>query len=272
MNLFFRKLGTGEPLIILHGLFGSSDNWYTAGKALSEHFEVYLIDQRNHGNSPHDALHTYAAMADDLNDFMIGHKLEHASLIGHSMGGKVALAFGLKYPRKVNKMVVVDISPFAYEVKTLSGPYSHKQIIKTLQTIDLKAIKDRSSAEKQLGALIRSPAIRQFLLKNLKRTEDGFQWALNLEALDRNLEEIYANVWDVDRMPHSEVPVFPILFIKGGKSDYIRERDQAAIRQYLPWAEIRVIEDAGHWVHADQPDQLLLLVTSFLMNRTTPNV
>ena len=266
MNLSFRKIGTGEPLIILHGLFGSSDNWYTIGKALSEHFEVYLIDQRNHGNSPHDAVHTYQALADDLNDFMILHHLEASFILGHSMGGKAAIAFGLKYPQQVKKMIVVDISPFAYEGKSLSGAFSHKHILEALKTLALTGIKDRATADEHLGYAIHSPAIRQFLLKNLKRTENGFKWSLNIEALDKNLEEIYAAVLDEKQLANIELPVFPLLFIRGAKSDYIRNNDAETIRHYFPWAVIRVVENAGHWVHADQPDRLLAIATSFLID------
>ena len=169
-------------------------------------------------------------------------------------------------------MIVVDISPFAYDVKSLSGRYSHKNILQALQSIDLMKVKDRASAFEHLGSAIHSTAIRQFLLKNLKRTENGFRWSLNLESLNNNLEEIYDAVWDVEQEVHSTIPVFPLLFIKGAKSDCIRDLDEMAIRKHFPRAVIRVIENAGHWVHADKPDQLLTIVESFLINPITTQV
>jgi len=266
MQLFFRKSGTGTPLIILHGLFGSSDNWYTIARELSDTFTVYLIDQRNHGNSPHDPEHNYAILAADLNEFMQQHHIENAIIMGHSMGGKTALEFGRKHPEKVLKMIVVDISPLGYDKNNESIANSeHMQIIRSLQTIDTARLTSREEADKILMKNIPSAMVRQFLLKSLKRTKDGkFQWALNIQALHDNMPAIFEGVIEEDGRHPGEIPKFPLLFIKGERSDYVGTRDTTAIRQYFPWAGITAIPGAGHWLHAEHPKAFLSAVRDFI--------
>jgi pimeloyl-ACP methyl ester carboxylesterase len=266
MNLFFRKSGSGEPLIILHGLYGSSDNWYSIGRELSSSFTVYLVDQRNHGNSPHSPVHNYNVLSNDINEFMDSQQIPQAFIMGHSMGGKTALTFGLQHPEKIKKMIVVDISPLNYNKdKESTESKFHKQIIGSLQNIDLANLKSREDAEKDLMRVMPLKPVRQFLLKNLKRNNDGtFRWTLNLQALAENMTDIFAgNINENDTDPRS-IPEFPLLFIKGELSGYIRPRDEEAIRQFFPWAGIKVIQEAGHWIHAEQPRAFLETVKLFL--------
>lgn len=266
MQLFFRKSGTGPSLIILHGLYGSSDNWYSIARELSDTFTVYLVDQRNHGNSPHDPEHNYAILAADLNEFMQQHHIEKALIMGHSMGGKTALFFGLKYPEKVIKMIVVDISPLGYgkNSESLAGS-EHMKIIRTLLTIDMDRLTRREDAGKILMKTIPSAMVRQFLLKSLKRTKDGkFHWALNIHALHDNMPAIFDGVIEEEVTDPRGIPQFPLLFIKGERSDYMGTRDIATIRHYFPWAGITVVAGAGHWLHAEQPGAFLNAVRDFI--------
>lgn len=266
MELHFRKLGKGEPLIILHGLFGSSDNWFSVGRELSGDFEVFLVDLRNHGQSPHNELHNYEVLSEDVAFFIDQHHIDKAHIIGHSMGGKTTLQLGLRHPDKVNKMIIVDISPFRYPVSNIPpGLMSHDIIIKAMQAVDPSSISNRDEADAKLKESISSAPVRQFLLKNLKRSSEGtFKWILNLPVLSDNLHEIYAGLPDIEHQPSGNIPVFPLLFIKGQRSEYIRAEDQKSISNYFPHAEIKTIQNAGHWVHAEQPSEFLSIVKNFL--------
>jgi esterase len=265
MELSYKKLGAGPPLIILHGLFGSSDNWFSVGRELASDFEVYLVDQRNHGNSPHHVIHNYQALSDDIHNFLGEHNLMHVNVIGHSMGGKAGLLYGLQHPCNINKMAVVDISPFAYSFKeSIYGSITHSQIIRGLLSIDPDLLMNRAEADLQLQQFVPSMAVRQFLLKNLKRTADGkFLWTLNLSALADNLHEIFAGVTDEFQQKAQNLPVFPLLFIRGQRSEYISASDEKAINTGFPHAKIVTVQDAGHWVHAEQPVRLLEIFREF---------
>jgi esterase len=265
MELFFRKLGAGKPIVILHGLYGSSDNWYSIGRALADKFEVFIPDQRNHGNSPHLPDHDYNKMSDDLNDFFIQHNLNRAVILGHSMGGKTALAFGLKYPEKVEKMIVVDISPFGYDENSAPEVISHEQIMRSLMMLQPETLKGRQDADDNLRKQIPSEPVRQFLLKNLKRDSQGlFYWAMNLPVLQTHLADIYATILPSDNTHPDELPVFPLLFIKGKNSGYLRQEEFENIRHFFPHAELAEIAGAGHWVHAEQPDEFLKIILNFI--------
>ena len=265
MELFFRKSGAGDPVIILHGLYGSSDNWHSIGRELATEHTVYLIDQRNHGASPHHPEHNYPALRDDLYEFMQKHGISKPIILGHSMGGKTALAFGLKYPEKVAKMIVVDISPLGYASHQNSpGSNIHERIISTLQTIRPDLLTSREEADRLLQKTIAPLAIRQFLLKNLKRSAEGkFFWSLNVDALAENMPAIFSGILpeSTDEIP---IPRFPLLFIRGEFSTYIRSKDEEAIHQYFPWAGITMIPGAGHWVHAEQPEAFLKNIRNFI--------
>jgi esterase len=263
MRLFFRKSGSGDPIVILHGLYGSSDNWHSISRKLAEEFTVYTVDQRNHGQSPHHPEHNYEVLGEDLKAFILEQALDKPIILGHSMGGKTALAFGMKYPEMVKKMIVVDISPLGYSYKAYSAESSsHERIIYALQSIDPALLASREEADAILQKTIAPAAIRQFLLKNLKRSTEGFYWALNIQALAENLPAIYSGI--LPENMNVALPQFPLIFIKGEYSVYIRKKDEEAIHQYFPWAEIEVIPEAGHWVHAEQPEAFLHAVRNFI--------
>lgn len=266
MELFYRKSGSGEPIIILHGLYGSGDNWYSIGRKLAESHRVYLVDQRNHGNSPHNPVHNYESLGNDLFDFMQQQKLNKAIIIGHSMGGKAALAFGLKHPESVKKMIIVDISPLAYPENGESiESRTHRMIITALMSLDTENITLRKEADRQLSTSISSPVIRQFLLKNLKHKRNGrFEWSLNLNALAENMGAIFDGVIHEDKTDPRATPEFPLLFIKGERSDYIGPHDLEAIKHYFPKAEFIEIPNSGHWLHSEQPKAFLTAVRNFI--------
>jgi pimeloyl-ACP methyl ester carboxylesterase len=256
MKLFFRKYGNGPPLIILHGLYGSSDNWVTIAKILSDTFTVYLPDQRNHGQSPHSDVHDYESMRDDLLEFVRDQSISKFFLAGHSMGGKTAIAFALKWQEMLNGLLIADISPFVSESGRNSAYSEHSEILNAILSVDLKAISNRSDAESALTNLITSEKIRGFILKNLQRTgENTFKWKLNADALMKNLDKITAGV---GRNPgFQQITGFPVIFLKGGDSDHIPVEDYKDILRVFPVAEIIEIPGAGHWIHADNPDEVV---------------
>ena len=249
--MFYREFGQGTPVVILHGLFGFSDNWQTIAKALADHHLVITPDLRNHGRSPHLPTHTYPEMADDLKAFLEAHWVFSSSLIGHSMGGKVAMQFALHHPDMVDKLVVVDIAP---------GPAedNHAAIFQALLDLDLSKIQSRQEAEAFLETRISEPGTRQFLLKNITRHADGrYDWKMNLPVLWQAYPDILAGV---DGDPFDK----PTLFVRGSRSDYIKDGDFALIKTLFPKAEIITIDGAGHWVHADKPAELLTVLRNFL--------
>ncbi|MEZ4983868.1 MAG: alpha/beta fold hydrolase [Saprospiraceae bacterium] len=253
MQLNHKTFGQGEPLIILHGLFGTLDNWQTLAKQWAEHYTVVLVDQRNHGRSPHEDAHTYPLMAEDLRQFMENNWIYEAHILGHSMGGKTAMQFALQHPEMVNKLVVVDMAPKAY-----SG--GHETILEALKALPLGEIADRSEADDFLKERISDFGVRQFLLKNLTRTKNGdYEWKMNLPVLIAHYEDILANV-----AVTTEVFGHPAHFIRGAKSDYVQDEDMADIRRWFPQATLATIPNAGHWVHAEQPTLLYEEVSRFL--------
>jgi esterase len=265
MELFFRRLGGGKPIVILHGLYGSSDNWYSIGRALADQYEVFIPDQRNHGNSPHHPNHDYHELSEDLHEFLNRHNIRHALILGHSMGGKTALAFGLKYPEMVEKMIVVDISPFGYDETSAPEVISHEQIMRSLVMLQPETLSGRQEADNRLQKQIRSEPVRQFLLKNLKRNSEGrFYWAMNLPVLQAHLADIYATILPSGNILPGDLPVFPLLFIKGKNSGYLRKEEFDHIRHFFPHAELTEIAGAGHWVHAEQPDEFLKTIRNFI--------
>ena len=258
MDLFYRKFGkeSDQPIVVLHGLFGISDNWVTYGKQMaSEGFEVFIPDQRNHGRSEHSDDFNYLALTNDLYDFIDFEDLENPILIGHSMGGKVAMRFAVDYPDLVQKLIIVDIAPKVYGARN-----HHLNIIESMLKIDLEKIKSRAEAETKLEERITDRRIRQFILKNLHRTrKDSFEWRLNIEAIANNLDQMF------DGIPKESKYSNPSLFIKGGNSDYILPKDHQQIITHFPEAEIITINNASHWVHADAPKEFFELSRSFLM-------
>jgi pimeloyl-ACP methyl ester carboxylesterase len=256
MQLFYRKFGDPgqQPLIILHGIFGASDNWATYGKRIAqEGFEVFIPDQRNHGQSPHHDTFNYLSLTDDLFDFIDDHQIKNPILLGHSMGGKVAMRFALENPQLVNRLIVVDISLKAY------GPRpQHKRIIKAMNSVDLNLVTSRSEVDEELAALIPEAAVRQFILKSLHRKEqDVFEWRMNLEGIDKNLDNMFDAIQTESRF------MKPTLFVKGGDSDYILREDYAQIRFNFPNAEIIAIADTTHWLHVESPERFYQLTMGF---------
>lgn len=250
--LFYREFGAGNPIVILHGLFGFSDNWQTIAKGLADHHLVVTPDLRNHGRSPHLPTHSYPEMAEDLRSFMEEKWMFSTALIGHSMGGKVAMQLALSHPEMVEKLVVVDMAPGQAADK-------HSGIFEALLQLDLSSIGSRTEIEKHLSERIADLSTRQFLSKNITREENGtFTWKMNLPVLWRHFPDILAAV-------SSELPFEkPTLFVRGSRSDYIKDSDWDSIKLLFPQAELVSIADAGHWVHADKPAELLEVLRKFL--------
>lgn len=262
-NLHYTKTGTGCPLIILHGLYGSGSNWHTYSQKLSKHFCVYLPDQRNHGNSQHSDIHSYEAMTTDLGSFMDSLGIEKACLIGHSMGGKVAMNFSLQNPERVHKLVVIDIALRSYQDDFDHQPSLqkavHTKIVEALSSLDLDFIESREEADRHMARYLPQRAIRQFLLKNLKRKSDGtFYWGLNIEAVRKNLGEVLSAI-----DTRGKTFTNPVLVINGKQSGYINEQDKQDFREAFPIVKIEDLE-AGHWVHAEQPALLTKHLMDFL--------
>lgn len=251
MQLYYREFGQGSPVIILHGMFGFSDNWQTIAKGLSERHLVITPDLRNHGQSPHAPTHTYPDMAEDIRLFMERHWMFSANLVGHSMGGKVAMQFALDHPDQVDRLVVVDMEPG-------QATDNHRDIFKALLDMDFSKIRTRNDADDFLHTRIPDYGTRQFLLKNITRHADGsFAWKMNLPVIWKHYPDILG---PVSGKPYPK----PALFIRGGKSNYVLDSEIPAIKALFPKAEIATIAGAGHWVHADKPAELLGLLQEFL--------
>ena len=252
MLLHYKEIGEGKPLVILHGLFGTSDNWQTHAKKLGEYYRVILVDQRNHGHSPWSEDFTYEHLADDLERLIIHLGIDQFTLIGHSMGGKTAMYYSQKYPTRLEKMVIVDIGIKQY-------PMHHNEIIKGIKSLDLTTISSRSAAEQAMIPFVDSYGVRQFLLKNLYWVEKGkLAWRMNVDVLEREMEEILAPI------PNIEVWT-PTLFLRGAMSNYILDEDWDAIEEIFPDATLETIENAGHWVHSEQPDEFIEKVLGFII-------
>lgn len=252
MQLNFYTCGEGFPLIILHGLFGSSDNWQTMSKRFSEHFRVFALDQRNHGASPHNDVFDYQAMAEDVREFMDAHQLPEAIVLGHSMGGKSAMQFAATYPDRLRKLIVADIAPKDY-------PPHHTAILEAMATFYVAKCNSRTEIDKGLEPAIPETAVRQFLLKNVNRDSAGhFQWKIAVDIIRKN----YGNIL---KSPEIKIPVqTPTLFLRGEKSHYIVPGDETGIQHHFPNSKIVTIPGADHWLHSEKPDQFFAAVMEFL--------
>lgn len=246
-------LGEGKPLCILHGFLGMLDNWKTLGTLYAENgFCVHLIDQRNHGKSFHSLDFNYDILADDLLNYLEEHHIPSTALIGHSMGGKTAMQFACTYPERVNRLLIADIAPKYY-------PPHHQDIINGLNAIDTTNLKSRNDADQQLKKYISNPGIRQFLLKNLDRDENKkLCFKFNLEVLSEKMEEIGDNINSTDSYDG------PTLFLRGDKSEYVTKNDAEIIHKHFPNATVETIDNAGHWLHAENPDQFFKKSLTFL--------
>jgi esterase len=251
MKLYFREYGEGAPLIILHGLLGSSDNWLTQAKLLSPHYKIYTIDQRNHGQSPHDDAFDYQSMVNDLLEFLDDNQLQDPVLIGHSMGGKTVMNFALQHRDRVSKLVVVDIAPRAYNLE-------HYALVNAMAELPLSELKSRNDADAMLAAKIEESDVRQFLLKNLQRSaEGGFSWKVNLPVIREKLSNVGVDLLTRDTFDK------PTLFIRGARSQYIKDADWNGIQSRFPSATLETIE-TGHWVQAEKPQEFVTLLTHWL--------
>lgn len=253
MKLFYRKTGEGQPVLILHGVFGSSDNWFTISKVIADKgFAVYTLDARNHGQSPRSEEFSYELMAEDLNEFIDDHQLEKPIIIGHSMGGKTVMQFAMKHEGKFGKLIIVDIAPKYY-------PSHHGHIIQGLNSIDLDTLTSRKEAEIQLDRYVTSEGERQFLLKSLYRNELGkFDWRINLPVLSREIYQIGGDFTDARKISE------PVLFLRGGESGYIFDEDIPAIKKIFLNATVETIEGSGHWIQAEKPNEFVEAVIRFI--------
>ncbi|MDY7396261.1 alpha/beta fold hydrolase [Aureibaculum sp. 2210JD6-5] len=244
--------GKGEPLLILHGFLGMGDNWKTLAKKFSEHYEVHLIDQRNHGRSFHSEEFSYELMVEDSLRYIEHHKLKSVNTIGHSMGGKTAMLFAVTHPDKVNKLIVADIGPKFY-------PRHHDTILEGLSAIDFSEQKTRGEVEEVLKEYIPEWGVRQFLLKNVYwKNKEQLAFRFNLEALKENIDEIGT--------PLPTLAAFngETLFLRGENSGYITDNDVALIETHFPKALVKTVKNAGHWLHAENPTDFYDYVVSFL--------
>ena len=238
-------------MFILHGLFGSSDNWVSFGKQLTDHYQIIIPDMRNHGRSPHSDHWEYAFMADDINKLANKLEFETITILGHSMGGKTGITFAEKFPEKLEKLIVADIAPRKYAIR-------HRTILEGLISIDLKDLDSRNDADDQLIPYIPEMSLRQFLLKNLDRDKHGFKWKLNLKIINDHLENVGLATY-----PEKVIDT-PTLFIRGINSDYISDDDIMEIREYFSDVRTESIGNAGHWLHAEQPKAFYATVKEFL--------
>ena len=253
MKLHSNILGEGQPLLILHGFLGMSDNWKTLGTEFSEAgYQVHLIDQRNHGRSPHSEVFNYTELAKDIKEYIDHYSLKNVILIGHSMGGKTAMTAASLFPHLIEKLVVVDIAPKYY------APH-HQDILEGLKAVDDAVLDSRGDADEVLSQYVSEKAVRMFLLKNLYwKEKDRLGLRLNLDVLTSRIEEVGK------ALPNDYSYSKPTLFIKGEKSKYITVEDKGLIEKHFPEATISIIPGAGHWVHAEKKVEFYDEVIEFL--------
>jgi len=252
-----QSLEQSPPIIILHGLFGSSRNWHPVAQALSAKYAVYTLDLRNHGKSPHDDIMDYPHMAEDVLAFL-EHEFDNTpitpvTMIAHSMGGKAAMWLALNRPEWVQKLVVVDIAPVNYE-------HDFSDVLEALQAVPLDSIKSRQEAEQYLSQHISQSSLRQFLLQNLQSRAGKYHWRLNLEAISQAISKITGFPDTSNIEPFSK----RVLFVGGGQSDYLSKENQQVTRQLFPLASFSMIKTAGHWLHSEQPEIFKALIIPYL--------
>ena len=252
MKLNFQKYGEGPPLVILHGLFGMLDNWHTVSKMLSANFRVFAVDQRNHGRSPHSDEFDFHLLAQDIQSFLQEQGIHSANILGHSMGGKTAMWVALRAPELVDKLIVVDIAPRAYDSL-------HDEILSALTSLELQRFSSRNAIDAALATKVPDGAVRQFLMKNLARDDNGsYRWKMNLPVIAKNYGRILEGIESKSSFKKN------CLFIRSRKSSYIRDQDIPEIKRLFPNSSFAEF-DTGHWVHAEAPDQLTKTVTEFIL-------
>lgn len=255
IQLNFKEYGSGENyLVILHGFLGTLDNWHTLAQAWAEQgLHVFSLDARNHGKSPHTASHSIALMVEDVKDFLTQQKINSTAILGHSMGGKVAMQFALTYPDLTTRIIVADIAPRPYR----SG--AHDEVFKAITNVDLNRAQTRKEIEQSMAVYLGDMGTRQFIMKSLGRVDDAhYRWKFNAQVLQRDYIQILHEI-------NSPTPYLkPVIFLKGDQSLYIQEKDHFLINKLFPKADIITIERAGHWLHADSPQQVFQKVKDFL--------
>ncbi len=249
--LHSKILGNGQPLLILHGFLGMSDNWKTLGNKFAENFEVHLIDQRNHGRSFHSNDFSYELMATDLKNYIDHYQLQNCILLGHSMGGKTAMQFALTYSNLISQLIVADIAPKIY-------PAHHQYILKALSEVNFSIQTSRKAIEEILKQYIPENGVIQFLMKNVYRKEKKeLAYRFNLPILKEKYNEV------VKTFSTKNTFNKPVLFLKGGNSNYIEKADLTTIQHNFPQAKIETIANAGHWLHAEQPTEFYQKIMLF---------
>jgi len=257
MKLFVRRFGQGNPVIILHGLLGMSDNWVTFGRRLGADFGVFIPDLRDHGQSPHHAVFNYSALSDDLCEMVMEYGLSDIILIGHSLGGKTSMEFALHHPDLLKKMIIVDIAPRSYP-----SDLGHLGLIRAMMEVDLTTLHSRSQVESQLEKKVPDPRLCQFLLKNIYwKDKDTLAWRPDLPVLLKNLPLLGKGITSNLRFEK------PVLWIRGGRSKYVLDSDVPEILKQFPRASVETIANASHWVHADAPEEFYDRVHDFLITR-----
>lgn len=251
--LHYHSIGDGEPVVILHGLFGSSRNWQSIARALAKNYRVITPDLRNHGRSSHAASMSYTEMAEDILRLLEELALERVNLLGHSMGGKVAMVCALAYPGLIDKLAVLDIAPASYE-------HRYGKIFHAMHNLPLDKINSRNMAEEILNGQLDDVFLARFLLQNLVRTDNGFEWRINLSAIRNNIELISA----FPEIGHKNGFNSPALFLGGENSHFIRPQHRPAILGYFPRAEIDHVKNAGHMLHVEQPQEVTDRLRQFL--------
>lgn len=266
MNLFYRTKGEGTPLFIFHGLYGSSDNWMQIAKMIPDQYQVVSVDLRNHGASPHAPEHSYEEMVSDIAWLFHELEIDKAHVLGHSMGGKVAMAFAADYPEKILSLTVADIAPRNY----LRNPASaiqynfHKKILNTLYNLDLMNFATRKDVDNAIKNEIPEVLVRQFILKNLTRVNKKFEWKINVPVLKANLDHIISGIDFEDYEDRIPITQYPVLFIKGELSGYIQEEDMQAIQTMYPEATVLTIPNTTHFLHAEKPEEFAKVLIHFL--------
>ena len=252
MSLNVIETGAGEPLVILHGLLGTARNWGMIAKELGKSWRVFAVDMPNHGASPWCDRMDYPFMAEQVGDW-IAERFPNAIVMGHSMGGKAAMTLALTRPHLVSKLIVVDIAPVTYS-------HGFSGYTRAMRSVPLAQASKRSDVEEHLAQTIDNPRIRAFLMQNLDSGADGYRWRANIDVLEREM----AGIVDFPRaFPHASYDG-PALFVNGGDSEYVRPQDHARIRALFPKAQMTSIPGAGHWLHADKPQEFLAAVMAFL--------
>lgn len=256
MKLNHHVVGAGQPLIVLHGLLGSLDNWMPHAQVWVAQFQVFLLDLRNHGRSPHAEEFNYDAMAADVAEFIRDQNLSAVNLLGHSMGGKVAMRFAQLHPELTRKLMIADMSPREY-------PPRYAGILDAMHALDLAQFHQRNEVDAALTAAAPDKNIRQFLLKNIGRDAAGkMRWKPNVAAIRANYHHVRGALPTGVQFPG------PALFVRGGTSDYIRDEDIPFLRQLFPRAELETIPGVGHWLHAEAPERFIQIITNFLLAET----